>query len=253
MGFSWELAPDFWDDYTSVANDTINFVVALVEKYIHSPALKSHLMFVRANSPKSCPKRLNYQFFKTHFPDTSLDYLIHISSPPVYTQSLIFQFAHELGHCIMDCYPSKRAYEWISECICEALSYFALYAIDASKQWHLISQREGRTTAYANAMLNTAASATHDYLTLSTLENDPYGPLDAQGNIRVRNTLIAYQLLKAIQSDPHCLQALTSMSDFSAASSSREFILAWADQCTNKTLPLSFLALIDRLQVSQAP
>ena len=95
------------------------------------------ISFEQRSSPSCCPKRLNSSFDK--------DFKIYLTYEKEHWAQLIYQLSHELSHAIMNCYPDKHQFKWISECLCNAISFCFLISYET------IDTNGFRYTTYATS------------------------------------------------------------------------------------------------------
>lgn len=104
------------DDYTTEDKDVIQFVFSEYMRIFNSEELQKNILvrYCKQDYALTAPKRQN--------PGQKEDYVIYLNAEPLYWCQIIYQFAHEMSHLIMKCYPEKLEYKWISECFCAAAS-----------------------------------------------------------------------------------------------------------------------------------
>ena len=108
------------DSFYSESAEIISFVYCLyAERFGESFSKQTtDVIHWEGDYPISCPKRLN--------PEYDVDNKVFITSEKMRWCQIIYQLAHEFSHVAMGCYPNNEKLKWISECLCEAASIYAL-------------------------------------------------------------------------------------------------------------------------------
>ena len=190
-------------------------------------SLDNECIIKHANCRICCPKRLNK--------NQSSDYIIKISAEASDWSRTIYQLAHEISHVVMECYPDRESLKWISECLCEAASFYTLDKL--SKMW----QKEPHNLPCAisleeylenkiNKIEKVPLLADFYSKNAQWLADDPYAD---EGTERPRNDVFALSFYDIIQQNTLGWTAITHMSDEQLPDNANtvDYLNHWEKKC----------------------
>ncbi|WP_373262062.1 hypothetical protein [Hungatella hathewayi] len=221
------------DYYDLESKNVIQFVFNEYERIFTSNELKKNIYVEKwdCEYALAAPKRQN--------PDQQEDYIIYLTAKYSYWCQIIYQFAHEMSHLVMNCYPESNKYKWISECLCGAASN---YMLELSKKHfkvccpsfvknvqEYLQDHINKSSLPDNMEINKFIQA-H----LQGLESDPTEDGKTE---RARNNAIAVYLYKIIQKNESGWKAieLFEQIDMKGFHYSEEFINGWKCICRNES------------------
>lgn len=233
------------DYYDLGSKNVIQFVFNEYERIFISSELQKNINVVKwdCEYALAAPKRQN--------PDQQVDYIIYLTAKSSYWCQIIYQFAHELSHLVMKCYPESKEYKWISECFCAAASN---YMLELSEKYfisnfssYVPSVRSYLQTHMENSKLPKQININqyiHEHM--HDLEEDP---TEDKKTERARNNAIAVYLLDIIRENEQGWTAieLFEQLDKMKLTSLFDFIENWKILCRNNAeeeFVVSFLNLI---------
>lgn len=186
----------------------------------------------QGSSPICCPKRLN--------PDFDQDFIIYLTFKEKHWAQLIYQLVHELSHAIMNCYPDNHHFKWISECLCNAISFCFLISYET------IETNGFLYTTYATSYFESipVEIKTNSLAEIKSFINENLHLLriypcneDSKTNDRPRNNVISKYWCDLILGNTLGLEAIKHFSNPRVYNSEElhSFFNNWYNVCSNES------------------
>lgn len=191
----------------------------------------SRISSEQTSPPKCCPKWQN--------PGFDHDFIIYLNYEETHWAQLIYQLAHELSHAVMNCYPDKHQFKWISECLCNAISFCFL------NSYETIDTNGYHYTTYATSYLESipveiqinSLAEIKSFINenLDLLSTYPCNE-DSRTNDRPRNNVISTYWRDLILENTEGLEAIRHFSNPCVYDSQElhSFFSNWNNICANE-------------------
>jgi len=213
---TWTINTDTWSgEDPEMIRQRMDDVLGVFASCIGLDILADRCVFIenrKSNIAKACPKRLS--------PELSTDYLEILDNVFNRPFQFYFQASHEFSHVIMKCYPypDSKQLEWVSECFCEAASFYTLEQLEQAYS-NNYSIKSG-CKSYFDLVAASPREKMRMYNNLQSYYiankrdfwDDPYGPIE--NKFRVRNDTIALWLYKEIVKNPSGWKSIEHFADF---------------------------------------
>lgn len=219
------------EHYDLNSKKVMQFVFDEYVRIFKSPELKKNIAVVHWNQEYAltAPKRLN--------PNQQEDYVIYLEATNSYWCQIIYQFAHEMSHLIMKCYPEEIRYKWISECFCAAAS---LYMLELSKQYFKMQCQSYVSAVQGYLQSHIKKSCLPEHIKIGRyiqehIKELEVDPTEDGKRERVRNDIIAVSLYDMIIKNEEgwkAVELFENINDIGCVDSI-DFIQRWRDLCRN--------------------
>jgi len=158
-------------------------------------------------------------------------YLVNVINNP---SRFYYQAAHEFSHVFTGCYPEMISFNWISECLCSAATFYVLKKLSSKSEYESIIESPLRQRRNWTSLKDYYCSNGDE------LGKDPYGQIDESTQTRPRNDMIATWFLEVIEQNPSGWKSIARMKDSDinlqnfandAGDSTGAYLVLWYVQC----------------------
>jgi len=210
----WEVDTSGWlqEHQTSIAEQT-DVMEQILASCVGSDVVLQREVILRNDAARSKP----ITFSRQDNPTQTKEYEIYLALRDSWDyRRFLYQAGHEFGHVLMECYPRKECFKWISECLCSAISMYIMHRMK-----RFFPEQKKFYKDYRNSVFTRPKEilANHesvlDFYTQNKLDFwlDPEGP--NENGVRTRNGVVELSWLEIIKKNPSAMKSVIHMDDSS--------------------------------------